>query len=40
MAFDLVVKDVMTSNPRKKRNCLKNVLGKLIFYLVKSKCAN
>lgn len=30
MAFDLVVKDVMTSNPRKKRNCLKNVLGKFI----------
>lgn len=31
MAFDLVVKDVMTSNPRKKRNCLKNVLGKNFF---------
>lgn len=29
MAFDLVVKNVMTSNPQKrKRNGLKNVLGK------------
>lgn len=28
MAFDLVVKNVMTSNPRRKRNGLKNVLGK------------
>jgi hypothetical protein len=31
VSFDLVVKDVMTRNPQRRRNGLKNVIGKRAF---------
>ncbi|KAG5677597.1 hypothetical protein PVAND_007343 [Polypedilum vanderplanki] len=36
LAFDLVVKDIMTRNPQRKRNGLKNVLG----FLMNVSCSN
>jgi len=35
MSFDIVVKNVMTRNPGRKRNGLKNVLGKIFVYIIK-----